>query len=46
LKDLLQEELEEIFRKIILRFKYNFYETDDNLDVYVLTSDLNSTTPR
>jgi len=42
LKDLLQEELEEIFRKIISRFKYNFYEIDDNLDVYVTFETMNN----
>ncbi|MBT7610588.1 MAG: DUF262 domain-containing protein, partial [Bacteriovoracaceae bacterium] len=41
-KDLPHEEKEEVFKKIIMSFKFNFYEIDDDLDVYVTFETMNN----
>ena len=35
-------EIEEIFRKVTAKFKFNFYEIDDELDVYVTFETMNN----
>jgi uncharacterized protein with ParB-like and HNH nuclease domain len=42
LDQLNKSELEEIFKKITGKFKYNFYEIDDELDVYVTFETMNN----
>jgi uncharacterized protein with ParB-like and HNH nuclease domain len=39
---LTKSELEEIFKKVINRLKFNFYEIDDELDVYVTFETMNN----
>lgn len=42
LKDLDPKEKEEIFNKVVNRFKFNYYEIDDSLDVYVTFETMNN----
>ncbi len=42
LKKLEKPELEEIFKKITTKFKFNFYKIDDELDVYVTFETMNN----
>jgi len=42
LKVLSKEDIEEIFKKITLHFRFNFYEIDDELDVYVTFETMNN----
>ncbi|WP_418501780.1 DUF262 domain-containing protein [Flagellimonas sp.] len=37
-----KHELEEIFKKVTARFKFNFYEIDDKLDIYVTFETMNN----
>jgi len=42
LKKLKKQELEEIFKKVTAKFKFNFYEIDDELDIYVTFETMNN----
>lgn len=42
LKKLDKVELEEMFKKVTNRFKFNFYEIDDELDIYVTFETMNN----
>lgn len=42
LENMEKKELEEIFKKITSKFKYNFYEIDNDLDVYVTFETMNN----
>lgn len=42
LKNLTKQDIEELFRKIINRFKFNFYEIDSELDIYVTFETMNN----
>ncbi|MFW5871646.1 MAG: DUF262 domain-containing protein, partial [bacterium] len=42
LKKLEKHELEEIFKKVTAKLKFNFYEIDDELDVYVTFETMNN----
>lgn len=42
LEKLEKQELEEIFKKVTAKFKFNFYEIDDELDVYVTFETMNN----
>lgn len=42
LKSIKKHELEEIFRKATTKFKFNFYEIDDELDIYVTFETMNN----
>lgn len=42
LKSLSKDELEVIFKKVTTKFKYNFYEIDSELDVYVTFETMNN----
>lgn len=42
LSSLKKNELEEIFKKVTSKFKFNFYEIDDELDVYVTFETMNN----
>lgn len=37
-----KQDIKEIFKKITLKFKFNFYEIDDELDVYVTFETMNN----
>lgn len=42
LEKLEKTEIEEIFKKITAKFKFNFYEIDDDLDVYITFETMNN----
>jgi len=42
LKNLKQEEIEDVFRKLVNKLKFNFYEIDEELDVYVTFETMNN----
>lgn len=42
LENMEKKELEEVFKKITSKFKYNFYEIDNDLDVYVTFETMNN----
>lgn len=42
IKDSSKNELEETFKKITTKFKFNFYEIDDELDIYVTFETMNN----
>lgn len=37
-----KEDLEDIFKKLVNKFKFNFYEIDDELDIYVTFETMNN----
>lgn len=42
LKNLDKNQIEDLFRKVINRFKFNFYEIDNELDIYVTFETMNN----
>jgi uncharacterized protein with ParB-like and HNH nuclease domain len=42
LKKISRDDLEEIFKKVVNRFKFGFYEIDDDLDIFVTFETMNN----